>query len=75
VPGWGGRHTPKGKGYNNPMYEPLWAAAQDLDIPLGMHIATNLLGPGQDFAVEDRNASVTPSRPTPITGCGCLLPT
>jgi predicted TIM-barrel fold metal-dependent hydrolase len=45
----------EGKGYDNPMYEPLWAAAQDLDIPLGMHIATNRPGPGQDFALEDRN--------------------
>src|SRR5262249_15613845 len=46
---------PEGKGYDNPIYEPLWAAAQDLDIPLGMHIATNRPGPGQDFALEDRN--------------------
>src|SRR5215467_9829771 len=28
-------YPPEGKGYDNPMYEPLWAAAQDLDIPLG----------------------------------------
>src|SRR5207248_2240538 len=34
---------------------PLWAAAQDLDIPVGMHIATNRPGPGQDFGLEDRN--------------------
>ena len=45
----------EGKGYDNPMYEPLWAAAQDLDVPLGMHIATNRPGPGQDFSLEDRN--------------------
>lgn len=48
-------YPPEGKGYDNPMYEPLWAAAQDLGIPLGMHIATNRPGPGQDFALEDRN--------------------
>src|ERR1044071_8941060 len=48
-------YPPEGKGYDNPMYEPLWAAAQDLDIPIGMHIATNRPGPGQDFALEDRN--------------------
>jgi predicted TIM-barrel fold metal-dependent hydrolase len=48
-------YPPEGKGYDNPMYEPLWAAAQDLDIPLGMHIATNRPGPGQDFGLEDRN--------------------
>src|SRR5260370_10491567 len=48
-------YPPEGKGYDNPMYDPLWAAAQDLDIPIGMHIATNRPGPGQDFALEDRN--------------------
>jgi len=48
-------YPPEGKGYDNPMYEPLWAAAQDMDIPIGMHIATNRPGPGQDFALEDRN--------------------
>src|SRR5499433_1633470 len=48
-------YPPEGKGYDHPMYEPLWAAAQYLDIPIGMHIATNRPGPGQDFALEDRN--------------------
>jgi hypothetical protein len=48
-------YPPEGKGYDNPIYEPLWAAAQDLDIPVGMHIATNRPGPGQDLALEDRN--------------------
>jgi predicted TIM-barrel fold metal-dependent hydrolase len=45
----------EGRGYDNPLYERLWAAAQDLDIPLAMHIATNRPGPGQDFSLEDRN--------------------
>ena len=35
--------------YSLPMYEPLWAAAQDLQIPLSLHIATNRPGPGQEF--------------------------
>src|SRR5260370_27688745 len=48
-------YPPEGKGDDNPMYEPLWAAAQALDIPVGMHIATNRPGPAQDFALEDRN--------------------
>ena len=30
--------------YNSPVYEPLWAAAQDLRMPLSFHIATNRLG-------------------------------
>jgi predicted TIM-barrel fold metal-dependent hydrolase len=27
--------------YDQPMYEPFWAAAQDLDMPLSLHVATN----------------------------------
>ena len=41
---------PQGRAYNSPEYEPLWAAAQDLQMPLGLHIATNRPGPGQEFA-------------------------
>ena len=28
------------RGYDHPMYEPLWAAASDLSMPLSMHVAT-----------------------------------
>jgi predicted TIM-barrel fold metal-dependent hydrolase len=28
------------KQYDNPIYDPFWAAAQDLDIPLSLHLAT-----------------------------------
>ena len=42
--------------YSLPMYEPLWAAAQDLQIPLSLHIATNRPGPGQEF----QNVLTTP---------------
>ena len=35
--------------YDKPEYEPLWAAAQDLGIPLSLHIGTNRPGPGQQF--------------------------
>jgi predicted TIM-barrel fold metal-dependent hydrolase len=48
-------YPPEGRGYDGSEYEPLWAAAQDLDMPLGLHIATNRPGPGQDFAGEARN--------------------
>ena len=27
--------------YEEPQYEPLWAAAQDLDVPLSLHLSTN----------------------------------
>ena len=42
-------YPPEGHGYNQAEYEPLWAAAQDLRTPLGLHIATNRPGPGQEF--------------------------
>ena len=38
-----------GRPYDRAEYEPLWAAAQDLGIPLSMHIQTNRPGPGQEF--------------------------
>ena len=29
------------RSYNMPEYEPLWAASQDLDMPISLHVATN----------------------------------
>ena len=34
-------YPPEGKSYDSPEYESLWAAAQDLEMPLGLHAATN----------------------------------
>jgi predicted TIM-barrel fold metal-dependent hydrolase len=34
------------RSYDRPEYEPFWAAAQDLDMPLSLHIATNRPSPG-----------------------------
>jgi len=67
-------YPPEGKGYDHPMYEPLWAAAQDLDIPLGMHIATGR-AQGRILGSRTAIASATPSWPTPTTGYGCRLGT
>ena len=36
-------YPPEGRGYNLPEYEPLWAAAEDLEMPLSLHIITNRL--------------------------------
>src|SRR3989442_1250642 len=47
-------YPPEGRGYNLPAYEPLWAAAEDLEIPLGLHIATNRPGVGQEFGVGEQ---------------------
>ncbi len=34
------------RSYDHPEYEPFWAAAQDLEMPLSLHIATNRPSPG-----------------------------
>ena len=39
------------RAYDLPIYEPFWAAAQDLGMPLSLHITTNRPGPGQVFVV------------------------
>ncbi len=33
-------HPAEDRAYNSPEYEPLWAAAQDLDMPLSLHTST-----------------------------------
>jgi len=47
-------YPPEGRGYNLPAYEPLWAAAEDLEMPLGLHIATNRPGIGQEFGAGEQ---------------------
>ena len=42
-----------GQLYDNPAYEPFWAAAQDLEMPLSLHIAGNRYSPVQEFADPD----------------------
>ena len=46
-------YPPEDKPYDSPIYEPLWAAAQDLDMPLSLHITTNRPGPGQQYSDFD----------------------
>ncbi len=41
-------YPPEARSYDLPEYEPLWAAAQDLGMPLSLHIGTNRIGPGQE---------------------------
>jgi predicted TIM-barrel fold metal-dependent hydrolase len=36
---------PEERSYDDPMYEPFWAAAQDLDAPISLHIDTNRPAP------------------------------
>ena len=42
-------YPPMDRQYSLPEYDLLWAAAQDLQMPLALHIATNRPGIGQDF--------------------------
>ena len=42
-------YPPEERSYDLPQYEPLWASAQDLEMPLSLHIGTNRPGPGQEF--------------------------
>ena len=46
-------YPPEDKPYDSPIYEPFWAAAQDLDMPLSLHITTNRPGPGQQYSRFD----------------------
>jgi predicted TIM-barrel fold metal-dependent hydrolase len=45
---------PEAQSYDHPMYEPFWAAAQDLAAPIGLHIDTNRPAP---YVVAESNRS------------------
>ena len=47
-------YPPDGRPYDSAEYEPLWAAAQDLEIPLSLHAATNR---ADKFAVDNTKLS------------------
>ena len=40
-------------GYQSPEYDPLWAAAQDLELPISLHIASPRPKPGKGWDRED----------------------
>ena len=42
-------YPPEDMRYDSPAYDPLWAAAQDLEIPISLHSATNRVGSGESF--------------------------
>ena len=41
--------APADKPYNLPDYDPIWAAAQEHDFPLSLHVLTGRKGTGVDF--------------------------
>ena len=46
-------YPPQSRQYDSPEYDPLWAAAQDLDIPISLHIGTNRLGQDPEYLHEN----------------------
>ena len=67
-------YTPPRRGpYDSSEYEPLWAAAQDLEMPLSLHISHKLvLAQSQKFVhLLDRRVAPSFACPTWTTGCGC----
>ena len=40
-------YPPEGRRYDSPEYDSLWGAAQDLEMPLSLHLATNRFGSGE----------------------------
>jgi len=59
---------PEGRRYDSPEYEPLWAAAQDLEMPLSLHLATDRLGsgPGGENILTDNGLSFASNVDYPV---------
>ena len=51
-------YPPVGRKYDSPEYETLWATAQDLDIPLSLHAATNRAGSGEGELTGERAMAI-----------------
>lgn len=51
-------YPPEDRSYDRPEYDRFWAAAQDLDVPLSLHVATNRPTPGM---VDENNRTQRPS--------------
>ena len=45
------------KRYFNPEYEPFWTAAEELQLPIALHIGTNRPGPDNEFLPRERSFS------------------
>jgi len=52
-------YPPEDRRYDSPEYEPLWAAAQDLAMPLALHAATNRFGSGEGDRTSNNRFAVT----------------
>ena len=55
-----GDPPPDDSQYHDPVYDRLWAAAQDLELPLSLHIVTGMGDESRvDFTVTRRSATCT----------------
>ena len=52
-------YPPTGRAYDSLEYEPLWAAAQDLQIPLTLHIGSNRPGPSETSPIRGNRSDFT----------------
>jgi predicted TIM-barrel fold metal-dependent hydrolase len=52
-------YPPEGRKYDSPEYDLLWEAAQDLEMPLGLHATTNRFGSGEGDRTSTNRFSVT----------------
>ena len=51
-------YPPKDRRYDSPEYDRFWSAAQDLEMPLSLHVATNRFGSGENDGSEPEGARV-----------------
>ena len=56
-------YPPEGRRYDSQEYDHLWGAAQDLEMPLSLHLATNRYGSGEGGGDQpgDRRFSILPN--------------
>ena len=51
-------HPHQDRSYDSPIYEPFWAAAESIGMPLSLHVTSNRPGPGQMFFVGTAKPAV-----------------
>jgi predicted TIM-barrel fold metal-dependent hydrolase len=57
---------PEGTEYSDPRYEPLWAAAEDLGVPVSIHTLTTSRNTPYRFSRETRGAARYPESPMEV---------
>ena len=54
-------YPPEGRAYNSPDYEPLWAAAQDLGMPISLHVGTARPDPRKEIVTIEAASEASTS--------------